>query len=344
MNSLDNKLYISYSFLAAINDSESNLLESVYIPICKRGISAYSRKNSFGKSEDIRNEISDIYGLTIPEILLRKLLKKIADGLPKKGKNNNFIVFENGQSFQIEGEFSYTALTEIEDKYQKQKQFVNQLEDRFNEFIIQQNNINALGFRLSNFISQNKNNLISYFAKNAISTYKGELSNTEFNKYAVTFLEKITRTEPELYETARKIYLGAIIASFLESGFDLEPIFENRVTYYLDTRLILKILDLENLEDTLPMREFLQVIKNTGGQLRILSVTLDELMYILRKSTENFVPTPLAVSVSNHSIVGACFRNGFSINNNEERRPYSKTELTNILENIESHLKVWVIV
>lgn len=46
----------------------------------------------------------------------------------------------------------------------------------------------------------------------------------------VNFLQHIESNHHQLYKTAEQIYLGSIIASYLESGMDIDAKVENGIT------------------------------------------------------------------------------------------------------------------
>lgn len=92
----------------------------------------------------------------------------------------------------------------------------------------------------------------------------------------------------ELYKTAKQIYLGSIIASYLEADIDLEAKVEDRIAYYLDTQIVLEALDLQKEKDTQPTLELLKLIKNTGGNIRVLDITIDEIRTILEIAINNY--------------------------------------------------------
>ena len=92
--------------------------------------------------------------------------------------------------------------------------------------------------------------------------------------------------------------------------------------YYIDTPLVLRALDLQNEEFTTPTLELLNLIKNSGGTIKILSVTIDELQDVINRAIEaydNKRPTS--------TINEACIRLG-----------KNKTWLINICAKIEEYI------
>ena len=52
----------------------------------------------------------------------------------------------------------------------------------------------------------------------------------------VNFLQHIEGGYHYLYQTAERIYLGSVIASFLETGVDLESKIDDNIIYYLELK------------------------------------------------------------------------------------------------------------
>lgn len=75
-------------------------------------------------------------------------------------------------------------------------------------------------------------------------------------------------TDDELFQIAEQLYLGTIVAGFLESGINVETNFASNEVYYIDTPLILRALDLQKEEETKPALELLDLIRNTGGTIK----------------------------------------------------------------------------
>ena len=94
-----------------------------------------------------------------------------------------------------------------------------------------------------------------------------------------------------MYKAAEKSYLGSIIAAYFESGVNVEAKQDSGVIYYLDTRVVFEILDLQDPESTKPARDLLGLIKSTGGKPKVLSITIDEMTEILKKEVSAFNPS-----------------------------------------------------
>ena len=74
----------------------------------------------------------------------------------------------------------------------------------------------------ADFLDRNKRQIASFFRGNG-SIKKDDIEQTYI--YHVQFLEYLDTSNDELFQIAEQLYLGTIVAGFLESGIDLETKF-----------------------------------------------------------------------------------------------------------------------
>lgn len=317
MDEKNNKLLVSYGFLATLNDNSSDLFTSVYIPLCKRALCQFAIGKSGGKDTDVQAEIKKLFGLEIPIYLIRQMLRAVEKQLSKNEKKRlGFVLFENGQSFQLQSSFE---INELERKYNKEKRNVNALQLAFEEYLKANSISDKNEFSFVDFINQNQKVLSSYFKSQPLPN--SEIDDAFVNH--ANFLEFISENNDALYQIAEKLYLGSIIASFLEAGLDLDIKFTSGDNYYLDTQLILRALDLQSEDDSIPAQELVKIINSTGGKLHVLDITIDEVIHALNIAAQNF-NNQNPTSTINH----ACVRRGLS-----------KTWLVNYTGKIEDNIR-----
>jgi hypothetical protein len=313
----ENNLLTSYCFLSALTESNSDLFQGVYIPIVKRALSLYNRiGNEYGHDTDIQNLILDEYGISVPIVVLRQILKAIENQMSRKEKGKTgFSTLENGKSFKIE---KFTFL-DLEESYKIGERNAKGLQEAFEKYLLLEEisieNVPTFG----QFISKNKTKLSSFF--------KGELTinGDNFDKtylHHIDFLEHIEQTNNYFFQIAESVYFGSIVASLFESEIDLNAKFLNDVVYYLDTQIVLKALDLQAEAETKPIIELLNLIKTSGGKLKVLDITCGEISFIINNSIKNFNNLHPTSSVNE-----ACLR-----------RNLNKTWLITFNGNIESKL------
>ena len=320
---MNDNVLTSYSFLAALSENETDIYKTVYLPLFKRAISSYAAKKSSkvsnsiqGTDIDIQSIILEEYGIEVQILIVRKLIKAVGTSLSKKERNIfKFDIFEDGKAFQFTN-YNYFSTEEIYDRERRNAQALQQaFEDYLKSENLSEKNIPSF----SQFIDKNKCNLSSFFSgKNCL------IHDVEGSFMAhVNFLQHIEGGYHYLYQTAERIYLGSVIASFLETGVDLESKMDNNIIYYLDTQIVLEALDLQKAEDTLPTQELLKLIRATGGKIRLLDITINEIHKIIELAINNYSKSHPTTTVNE-----ACVRIG-----------KNKTWLISINGKLESFIK-----
>lgn len=306
-----------------MSENETDIYKTVYLPLFKRAISSYAAKKSSkvsnsiqGTDIDIQSIILEEYGIEVPILIVRKLIKAVGTSLSKKERNIfKFDIFEDGKAFQFTN-YNYFSTEEIYDRERRNAQALQQaFEDYLKSENLSEKNIPSF----SQFIDKNKCNLSSFFSgKNCL------IHDVEGSFMAhVNFLQHIEGGYHYLYQTAERIYLGSVIASFLETGVDLESKMDNNIIYYLDTQIVLEALDLQKAEDTLPTQELLKLIRATGGKIRLLDITINEIHKIIELAINNYSKSHPTTTVNE-----ACVRIG-----------KNKTWLISINGKLESFIK-----
>lgn len=289
-----------YCFLAAITENQDDLYNQVYIPICKRTLSLYSLQNrTHGGVSDIKELIAEEYGIDVPSFVVKKLINATFKSLSNRSrKKYKFNVFQNGETFEIE---KY-AFSDLEIDYKKGKRNAKALQEAFDAYLKSEDLDDTDVPNFSAFLDKNKRHLAAFFRNTG--KFNGDSIETSFIHH-VSFLEHIETSNHNLFEIAKGLFIGSIVAGFLESGIDLEPNFETNEVYYLDTPIVLRALDLQKEEETQPIIELLDIIKNTGGKVKILSITLNEISNVIGNAIGNYHS-----SIPTSTINEACLRLG----------------------------------
>lgn len=302
---MNDNILTSYSFLAALSENQSDIYRAVYVPLFKRAITAYAQQAGYGGEgiqggiNDIQNIINNDYGINVPTIVAQKVLKLAFNSLSKRQRTNAvFEIDEKTNSFIVRN----FDLNEYQDAFDKERRNANRLQEEFERFARSNGYENVVP--LSDFIGGNTKKLCSFFSGSThIIDENGELTYMPH----IRFLMHIEKTNNDLYHVAERIYLGSIIATFLETGIDLDVKSIEHVAYYLDSKLILCALDLQDELDTQPAKELIKLIRDSGGVIRILDITLNEIHGILTRSFNNFSQvTPVG------TVNAACVRCGKS--------------------------------
>ena len=312
-----------YCFLAALTENKNDLYNQVYIPICKRALSLYSLGGkTHGSASDIKIIVANEYGIDVPLVIIKKLINATFNSLSNKArKKYNFTVFQNGEMFEIQ---KY-AFSDIEIHYKKGQRNAKALEKAFETYLeseeIESNDVPIF----AGFLDKNKRHLAAFF-KNT-GNINGDNVDESYVHH-VAFLEYIETNNHELFEIAKGLFIGSIVASFLESGIELEPKFETNEVYYIDTPIALRALDLQKEEEKQPIVELIDLIKKTGGKVKILSITIDEIICVINNAIGNYNTT-----VPTSTINEACLRLG-------KNKAWLITYNGKLEENILSTLKI----
>jgi hypothetical protein len=271
----------AYCFLAALTENNNDLYNHVYVPICKRALSEYSKRGKeFGTNIDIKEIILEIYGIDVPESIVCKLIRVVEVSMSRRQKDSlKFKVLDNGREFQLEK----WAFTDLDEKYKKSERDANAIQEAFEEYLRIKNTFNEKVPSFTEFLNKYKLRLSSFFT-GELKTIEGNEEETFF--YHVEFLEHIQRSNHTFYKIAEDLYLGVIVASFIESGFEVEQNQTIGEVFYLDTPIILRALDLQKPEETRPVLELINLIKNTHCVPKVLSITIEEIQRVIGKAIE----------------------------------------------------------
>lgn len=269
---MEEQLLTTYSFFAALTENSTDIYSAVYIPICKRALSLYAKQNTIGSDQNIRNIISSEYGIDVPLLIIRKLIKSIEKNLSRKDRAKfDFHINEDRNTFSFS--FKSFAFSNIEDSYEAERRKSNALQQAFEIFAKEQGENIENTPTFSDFINKNKNKISSFLS--------GKVNNIDCPEVSfmthVRFLQYIEQNNNVLYQTTKQIFIGSVIASYLESDFDLDAKLERGTSYYLDTQILLELLDLQRPEDTIPTKDLVKLIHETGGNIRLMDITLEEI-------------------------------------------------------------------
>lgn len=280
---MENKILTSYSFIASLNENETDIYSAVYVPLCKRAMSIFAKNHTHGKDSDIQKVIDDEYGIKIPLVITQRLIVAIGKDLSRKEKEKfGYECFESGKSFQFN---SYT-FNSLEESYDRERRQANTLQLAFNTFVEAEVKDVSTVPSFTEFILRYKNELSAFLSGRTRETKELDVDFSYMPH--VRFLQYIESNNDSLYKVVEHIYIGAIIASYLESNIDIDAKMEKGVTYFLDTKVVLEALDLQNPEDTRPTLELLQLIRDSGGDIRILDITLNEIQGIINTAINTF--------------------------------------------------------
>ena len=290
----------NYALISALYDTnDANLYNDIYFPIIKYEIANqyYTQPiDKYYSLEELQQAINTDFGIKIPLIVLKQSIKAIG-----KGSNEISIsVIDKGKLFQINKAWDISLNVSIDDKSQEITTNFNQLESLFQKFLT----IERLSCDKSflDFYSDNTEEIFNYV--------EGTNSDVIINENYINltrFLVWLKKTHKELFYTANNIFWASIIAGFLKRekvDINIKPL--EKIEYYLDSSLVLAILDLDSSENVAYGQELLDIIKSSGNVASVHLLTIREIKNILTSVENEQSPRP------NTSIEGAYYRRELS--------------------------------
>ena len=279
----------NYALISALYSSGTKgLYSDIYFPIIKYAIVKLFSKNTnshpYCSTEEVHDFIVDRFGISIPHIVISKSIKKID---AQRWGNIQLKVFEQGNTFQIQ---TASFDNEGENIDEREKKFTTQIaiiEKEYKEFLKREGTIDD-GISFIQFISDNTEDILGYFEVQDITIVDEKYTTMVF------FLQYLNDCEKELYQVANQLFWGSIIAGFLKSEKPCVEENENgiKTEYFLDTSIVMGLLNLSTIQRETYSQEVCDIIKSAGGVLRINPMTVDEISFILQ-SVEQNGPNPL---------------------------------------------------
>lgn len=275
----------NYAFVSALYASKTKgLYSDIYFPIIKYALAKiFAAKidgNVYCTAEEVSEFIDDKFGIKIPTIVIAKSVCKI-------GNNQNFslVVYENGNTFQIKGAFYDEDHIEEKERFFSDK--LEEIETKYQEFLTQQG-CSDDGVTFVQFIADNTDEILGYF--------ENENKNCVNERYAtlILFLQYVHDADKELYSVVHQLFWSSVVVAFLKSEKPLVNDLANgiKTEYFLDTSIILGLLELSTSLKETYSKEVCSIILNSGGLLKVNPMTLEEIKYILEKVEQNG-PNPL---------------------------------------------------
>ena len=302
---------ITYSLLAHIRNS--GILAKgpidIFIPLIKRALSKMNNEGVFkGESIlEIKKVADSLYGIDFPIPVIKKILDEISKEINTK-ETTHFIVYGDG-SFSI-NQYSFIGIEELISHQEKE---VYELEELFKKFCETSELTSQGGESIFEFIEKNKFTLSRYISNNRSINGDDFTAEAQF----IDFFRRI----PSVYEKIKNIYLGSIIAGYIEYNTDEV---KRDVELLLDTNFILGLLDLNTPESTHTCGTLIKIAKRQGFKVTVLMDTIEETRNLLETKASYFEKSFLQKKVNPEDVFNAC-----------DRRGLSKADLERIADNLE---------
>ena len=268
----------NYALISALYSNRSRgLYSDIYFPIIKYAIvKIFDSKEDgehYATSDDVQKLIMDLFDVKIPHVVIAKTVLKLSR---IESGNIGLNVFEEGNTFQITSAiFDEDEITFKERESSFNKHLI-EIESEYKAFV-EREGLCDDGKTFTEFISNNTDNILGYFENDSETQVEEQYTSIVF------FLEYLNHEKQELYKTANQLFWGSVIAAFLQSDrpkvHDEERGCESE--FYLDTPIAMGLLDLSTPENELSAKDVCDIIKSSGGILKIHPVTIEEMKAIL---------------------------------------------------------------
>ena len=306
---------LTYSLLAHINNNPTivNSTLDIFIPLIKRVLSLMnSEKINSGKSIlEIKERADKLYQLKFPITIIDKILHKIAKEINTKEKT--YLSVYEDKAFMIDS----LVFVDFDKTIKSKEETISIIELMFEKFC------------KSLEIEELENKSIFKFIENSKYSLSRYLTNSSFengNDYSieaqfVEFFKKI----PVIYEEVKQIYLGSILASYIE--YEVVDIKQD-IQLIFDTNFIISLLDLNTPESTLTCKTLLEITHKQGYEHSILIDTILEIRELLKRKAEKFDTEFLLGMIYPEDIYNAC-----------QRQKLNKTDLERFSDNLDNFLE-----
>ncbi len=274
----------NYALISALYvDKSRGLYSDIYFPIIKYAIvkifDSKDKGEHYANSDDVQKLIMDLFGVKIPHVVIAKTVLKLSC---VENSSIGLKVFEDGNTFQITSAIFDEDEVTFKERESSFNRHLSAIESEYKTFI-EREGIYDDGMTFTEFISNNTDNILGYFENDSETQVEEQYTSMVF------FLEYLNRDNNELYKTANQLFWGSVIAAFLQS--DRPNVRDEErgceAEFYLDTSIAMGLLDLSTLENELSARDVCDIIRSSGGILKIHPVTLEEMKSILESVAQS---------------------------------------------------------
>lgn len=302
---------ITYSLLAHIRNT--GILAKgpidIFIPLIKKVLSEMNFRGIYkGESLlEIQKVAHDLYSIEFPVPVLKKILKEIAKELNSL-EEKVFFLYNDG-SFSLK---KY-VFSDYEEIINKKKTSINEIETLFKTFCETSDIKIKKSDSIFKFIEKNKYNLSKYISNSDVSNNEDHTIEAQF----VDYFKNI----PSVYEIIKSIYLGSIIAGYIEYNSDDK---QRDIELLLDTNFLVGLIDLNTPESTHTCRTLINIAKQQDFKIRVLKITIEETQNLLHAKARYFDKSFLQKKVNPEDVYNAC-----------DRKNLNKSDLERISDNLE---------
>lgn len=265
---------------ALFNEKGANFYKDIYFPIIRYSLIGmfyeHDGNDLYFKVKDLQDYIRNKFFIEIPVVVLRNSVVALkgstqTDIIVKDtfGKHDDGIYIKRIVNYEENRAVDFEA-EKIEDKF-------TLLENLFQQYLVAEHLDSRTN--LYDFISECEEECYAMIAGDDASQSEGIDANYSNTARFIDWL-KLNRTE--LYQYFEDIVWGSVISAFLrrkQIEIAIKP--KDKVSYYLDSALVLALFNLDTEYNVAYARDVMQNVHASGGVLKVHSMTIREVNRIL---------------------------------------------------------------
>ena len=221
----------------------------------------------------------ELFGIKIPHVVIAKTVLKLAG---QKNSNIQMTQYEDGKQFLITSAYFDEDENSYLEREKKFNEHMYEIEENYSSFVIREGIVDGDATFIG-FITQNTENILGYF--------ENETEEQVEEKYTsmVFFLEYLHERNAELYKMANQLFWSSVIVAFLQSERPMVREYSrgNESEYFLDTPIVMGLLDLSPEENYHSANDVFDIIRNSGGKVMVHPATMEEIKTILASVAQN---------------------------------------------------------
>ena len=274
----------NFALISALYESkDGGLYSDIYFPIMKYVIVKLycecTQSEYYGTSELVHSKIMELFGIKIPHVVIAKTVLKLAG---QKNSNIQMTQYEDGKQFLITSAYFDEDENSYLEREKKFNEHMYEIEENYSSFVIREGIVDGDATFIG-FITQNTENILGYF--------ENETEEQVEEKYTsmVFFLEYLHERNAERYKMANQLFWSSVIVAFLQSERPMVREYSrgNESEYFLDTPIVMGLLDLSTEENYHSANDVFDIIRNSGGKVMVHPATMEEIKTILASVAQN---------------------------------------------------------
>lgn len=274
----------NFALISALYESkDGGLYSDIYFPIMKYVIVKLycecTQSECYGTSELVHSTIMELFGIKIPHVVIAKTVLKLAG---QKNSNIQMTQYEDGDKFLINSAYFDENENSYAEREQKFNEHMLEIEENYASFVMREG-IDDGDATFLGFITQNTENILGYFENEMEAQVEEQYTSMVF------FLEYLHEKNAELYKMANQLFWSSVIVAFLQSERPMvrEYACGNESEYFLDTPIVMGLLDLSTEENFHSANDVFDIIHNSGGKVMVHPATVEEIKTILASVAQN---------------------------------------------------------